>query len=112
MIEKLTRTVLDGERVNSRTKLSPKSRAFQKALNRTYRRLPGPKPPRYNVTVSHSHKLIWFRVAKVGTRTTLRTLRESEVTLNLDHASNLYVPNWLGPDYCLLYTSPSPRDRG
>ena len=99
MIQKFSRTVLQSHRIDDRERLTPQARAFQKVLHRTYKRLPGPVPPRYNVTASHSHKLLWFRVAKVGTRTTLRTLRESEITLNLDHASNLYIPNWLAPGY-------------
>lgn len=32
---------------------------------------------RYNITASHTHKFIWFRVAKVGTRTILSILQNN-----------------------------------
>ena len=156
--------VLQSEHVNDREHLTPRAKQFQKNLRKIHRKLPGPMPDRYNVTVSHTHQFIWYRVAKVGTRTTLTTLRESDAVLALEHSSNLIVPDWLAPNYtrvafvrhpierfvsawqnrvmranaydfddetrekmrdltnfidwfseqdpCLLYTSPSPRDRG
>ena len=35
----------------------------------------------YNLTISHEYRLMWFRVAKVGTRTILEHLRKSGVPL-------------------------------
>lgn len=99
MINKFTQTVLQSEHVNDRERLTPRAKQFQKVLRKVHRKLPGPMPDRYNVTVSHSHTFIWFRVAKVGTRTTLTTLRESEATLALEHSSNLMIPDWLAPNY-------------
>lgn len=34
-------------------------------------------PERYNITASHAHKFVWFRVAKVGTRTILSILEKN-----------------------------------
>ena len=46
----------------------------------------------YNITISHEHKFMWYRVAKVGTRTILNHLKESDVCLDVEHASWLYYP--------------------
>ncbi len=46
----------------------------------------------YNITISHEHKFMWYRVAKVGTRTILNHLKESDVGLDVEHASWLHYP--------------------
>jgi len=99
MINRFTQTVLQSHDVDGRERLTPTAKKFQRTLKRVHRKLPGPMPPRYNVTISHSHSFVWYRVAKVGTRTTLTSLRESEATLDLEHASNLILPTWLTPGY-------------
>lgn len=39
--------------------------------------------PRYNITASQTHKFVWFRVAKVGTRTILSILQKNvPLTIN------------------------------
>jgi hypothetical protein len=62
-------------------------------LYRTLRKIPFmPSEERYNVTISHERKFIWFRVAKVGTRTILNHLKECEVHLDVHHGSWLHYP--------------------
>jgi len=51
-----------------------------------------PSESGYNVTASHDHKFIWFRVAKVGTRTILKHLRDNNVILDVEHASDVHYP--------------------
>lgn len=51
-----------------------------------------PSTNQYNLTISHESKFIWFRVAKVGTRTILNHLRKSNVSLDVEHASFIHYP--------------------
>ena len=39
----------------------------------------------YNLTISYSSKVLWFRVAKVGTRTVLGHLKKEAVCLEAEH---------------------------
>ena len=51
-----------------------------------------PSSGRYNITMSHERKFVWDRVAKVGTRTIFNHLKESEVYLDVKHASFIHYP--------------------
>lgn len=52
-----------------------------------------PSTGRYNITICHQRKFIWFRVAKVGTRTIMNHLKESDNnTLDVEHTSGIYYP--------------------
>jgi len=44
---------------------------------------------RYNVTVSHQARLLWYRVAKVGTRTILSHLRDAPFKLDIEEGFSL-----------------------
>lgn len=46
----------------------------------------------YNITMSQEHNFMWYRVAKVGTRTILNHLKESGVCLDVEQASWLHYP--------------------
>ena len=49
---------------------------------------------RYNLTmISGSKKCIWFRIAKTGTRTVFRVLRESDVIFEIENGRNLPLPD-------------------
>ncbi|MEM6580399.1 MAG: sulfotransferase family 2 domain-containing protein [Pseudomonadota bacterium] len=75
-----------------RTRLDRKSASLQ-ALYRSLNKIPFlPSTRCYNITISHEHKFLWYRVAKVGTRTILHHLKESEVVLDVEHAGWLYYP--------------------
>ena len=47
---------------------------------------------KYNITVSHEARFIWYRVAKVGTRTILAHLRDSPLSLDIEQGFAL-TPN-------------------
>lgn len=46
----------------------------------------------YNLTISDSHRFVWFRVAKVGTRSILYVLNEHHVPLDVNDYEILYNP--------------------
>jgi len=77
---------------NNPMKLTRKSRAAQfvyAALNS----LPFlTKSKRYSITISDAERFVWYRVAKVGTRTIYNTLRQSNINLSVEHAYGAYVP--------------------
>lgn len=51
---------------------------------------PLPSFGRYNLTISHQHKFVWFRVAKAGTRTILNHLQQNNIHLDVEHAGFVY----------------------
>lgn len=52
-----------------------------------------PSQRSYNLTISKMRRFVWFRVAKVGTRTIYNHLKESKLTLDVDHPYNVsYIP--------------------
>lgn len=53
----------------------------------------------YNLTVSHDRRFIWFRVAKVATRTILNHFREHCAPLDMDHSMAIHYPVNLCRDY-------------
>ncbi len=69
-----------------------------------------PSARRYNLTISHDNKFIWFRVAKIGTRTILNHLT-NRVNLDLKHASYLHYPYNLYRDYFKFAIVRNPWDR-
>ncbi|MBB5517906.1 sulfotransferase family protein [Amphiplicatus metriothermophilus] len=70
-----------------------------------------PSARRYNISLSHERKFLWFRVAKVGTRTIVRCLRQGGVLRRRGPDSNLhYAPN-LYRDYFKFAFVRNPWDR-
>jgi len=70
-----------------------------------------PSIGRYNITISHEHKFIWYRVAKVGTRTILNHLKESGVFLDVEHGNWLHYPVNSFDDYFKFAFVRNPWDR-
>ncbi|MGB3294909.1 MAG: sulfotransferase family protein [Phormidesmis sp.] len=70
-----------------------------------------PAPGRYNLTLSHSRKFIWFRVAKAGTRTILNHLKNSNIPLEVENVSLIYYPPNLYRDYFKFAFVRNPWDR-
>lgn len=102
----LLRTVGDDRR-----RLTRPSAGLQKFL-RIPDHLPGnPSARRYNITVSHSHRLVWFRVAKVGTRSVFETLRQAGVTLDLEEPFGVNAPRVATPGYIRAAFVRHPIDR-
>jgi len=65
----------------------------------------------YNLTISETKKFVWFRVAKIGTRTIYEHLKESRTDLSLEHPYNvLYAPR-LYKDYFKFGFVRNPWDR-
>ncbi len=65
----------------------------------------------YNITISHEHKFLWYRVAKVGTRTILNHLKESNVYLDVEHANWIHYPVNSFDDYFKFALVRNPWDR-
>lgn len=73
-------------------RLNRKGEAMQ-GLYRAIRKISFiPSAGRYNITICHQRKFIWFRVAKVGTRTILNHLKDNNIPLDVEHASWLHYP--------------------
>src|SRR5262245_19376649 len=65
----------------------------------------------YNLTVSHERKFVWFRVAKVGTRTILNHFLDRGVRLDAEHASDVHYPPRAYADYFKFAFVRNPWDR-
>lgn len=68
-------------------------------------------PLPYNLSISHRHQFMWFRVAKVGTRTIHGHLHEHQVPLDVDHAMRMRYPTRLFADYFKFAFVRHPLDR-
>jgi len=93
-------------------KLTYLSQLYQMAsilLRRNVSILPSQK--KYNITISSEKKFLWFRVAKVGTRTILNVLKKSNVTLDAEHAYELHYPEVVYDDYFKFAMVRNPWDR-
>lgn len=84
---------------DDRFKLSPETRQALRQLARRSGRSGRLSPLAYNLTVSHGHRFMWFRVAKVGTRTILGHFAEYDVPLDVNHAMRMRYPTELFADY-------------
>ena len=54
---------------------------------------------RYNLTISHEKRFVWFRVSKVATRTIFHHLAESGLVLDAEHPSQIFFPHNIYRDY-------------
>jgi hypothetical protein len=70
-----------------------------------------PSAGRYNITLCHEKKFIWFRVAKVGSRTIFNHLKESGVHLDVEHGRKLRYPVGTFDDYFKFGFVRNPWDR-
>ena len=66
---------------------------------------------RYNLTISETKNFIWFRVAKVGTRTIMHLLVDAGVELSAEHSNDCYYPVNLYKDYFKFGFVRNPWDR-
>lgn len=67
-------------------------------------------PLGYHLTVSHAHRFLWFRVAKVGTRTILGHL-DQHATLDVRHGTDLRYPREALSGYLAFAFVRHPVDR-
>jgi hypothetical protein len=84
---------------DDRLKLSPETRHAVRQLARRSGRSGRLSPLGYNLTISHEKRFMWFRVAKVGTRTILGHFDRHDVRLDVNHAMRLRYPVELFEDY-------------
>ena len=56
-------------------------------------------PLGYNLTISHSHRFVWYRVAKVATRTIRHHCETHGVSMDVDHAMRIRYPVEVFGDY-------------
>jgi hypothetical protein len=78
-------------------------------VQRVLRRLPG--TTRYNMTIAAEPEFVWYRVAKVGTRSLVRAFHESGVRFIADHPYGIVVPSGLISNfYCFAFVR-DPRTR-
>jgi hypothetical protein len=82
-----------------RSRLDPSSRRLLRQLARRGDRSGRLSPRGYNLTISHTHKFVWFRVAKVATRTILSYFDENDVLLDVPRGRRLRYPTELFADY-------------
>ena len=94
-----------------RYKLTPETRKALRRLSRRSARSGWMSPLEYNLTISHEHKFIWFRVAKVATRTILNHFSTHGVDLDVDHAMRLHYPTAVFDDYFKFAFVRNPMDR-
>ncbi|WP_461518999.1 sulfotransferase family 2 domain-containing protein [Porticoccus sp.] len=92
-------------------RLDKKSMLIQLLYNRVSKIPFIPSLGQYNITVSYEKKFMWYRVAKVGTRTIFNHLKESGVNLDVEHASWLHYPVSSFEDYFKFAFVRNPWDR-
>ena len=92
-------------------RLTRETRIFQKLLGGLSRVPFLPSGRRYNLTISHERKVLWFRVAKVGTRTILNHLQSQGVQLDVEHATFIRYSPQLYADYFKFAFVRNPWDR-
>ena len=96
---------------NQSRHLDIKSRVLQK-LYQGINKLPiTPSEHKYNITINHEKKFLWFRVAKVGTRTIFSHLKNNNIQLDVEHASYLNYPVKSYKDYFKFAFIRNPWDR-
>jgi len=82
-----------------RTRLTPQARQALRRLARPAARSGELSPSAYNLTISHAHRFVWFRVAKVATRTLLGYFEDHGIGLDVNHAYDMRYPTALFGDY-------------
>lgn len=91
--------------------LEPSAREIVHTLRRRSVRSGLLSPLGYNLTISHEHRFLWFRVAKVGTRSLFEHFEGNGVSLDVRGAVNLRYPTALVEDYFAFAFVRHPVDR-
>ena len=98
-------------RPEDRRALTPAAATAAARLNRASRRSGRLSPLAYNITISHRHRFVWYRNAKVGTRTVLDYFERNHVPLDLHHASQVRLPTAAFAGYLRFGFVRDPVDR-
>ena len=70
-----------------------------------------PSARRYNLSISHKYRFVWFRVAKNGTRTTLASLRGAGIELDVEESYSIRYSLRSYEDYYKFAVVRNPWDR-
>lgn len=70
-----------------------------------------PSFKKYNLTICHQKKFLWFRVAKVGTRTIFNIFEQANIELDAEHAMLCHYPASLYKEYFNFAFVRNPWDR-
>jgi len=70
-----------------------------------------PSQSRYNLTICHEKKFLWFRVAKVCTRTIFNIFKQGQVRLDAEHTMFCHYPPKLFESYFKFAFVRNPWDR-
>lgn len=84
---------------DQRARLSVEAKRALRQLARSSERSGELSPLTYNLTISHTHRFVWFRVAKVATRTLVGYFDENDVVREVSHALWMRYPTALFADY-------------
>lgn len=98
-------------RPGNRRRLTPEGQAELDRLSLAAEASAWLSPMAYNLTVSHSHRFVWYRVAKVATRTIRHHCETHGVTLDVDHAMRVRYPLATYADYFTFAFVRDPLDR-
>lgn len=90
--------------------LTFKSKIYQKII-RSLPRWLIPSLDQYNLTISKEKKFVWFRVAKVGTRTIYNIFKAQEFRLDADHPHSCHYLPYSYHDYYKFAFVRNPYDR-
>lgn len=88
------------------------SRMYQKFSTILIRSIPQlPSNGQYNITLCHTMKFLWFRVAKVGTRTIFDVFNQAHIELDAEHPLCCHYPTDLYRGYFKFAFVRNPWDR-
>ncbi|MGB5819499.1 MAG: sulfotransferase family protein [Saonia sp.] len=88
------------------------SNLYQKASHLLVKGIPFlPSFGKYNITICHEKKFVWFRVAKVGTRTIFDVLKISGIHLDAEHPMFCHYPKSMYNNYFKFAFVRNPYDR-
>lgn len=66
---------------------------------------------KYDLTISHQHRFIWFRVPKNGTQTLLQSMESNGIALDVEEANMIRYPLRTYRDYYKFAVVRNPWDR-
>lgn len=94
------------------SKLTLSSTVYQKISSILTKRISlAPSQEQYNITICNEKKFIWFRVAKVGTRTIFNIFKQADIRLDAEHPYFCHYPANYYKEYYKFAFVRNPWDR-